>query len=120
MSDPVNEPVNAPDIGAITFGDPDGVIANPPFRVVIASVPKYNVDPDKYKLLNFALGDPKSYTESAEGIICPEAVTLFNTPANDPLNDPVAFWVTFNNARTKIFDCDGGAVTNDTVFVDTV
>ena len=32
-------------------------------------------------------------------------------PKNDPLNEPVRFVAALTNARTKMTDCEGGAVT---------
>jgi hypothetical protein len=40
-------------------------------------------------------------------------------PKNDPLNEPTAPSVTLTNARTKILDCVGGALTNDKLTDDT-
>ncbi len=72
---PRNDPVNAPDTGE-RVDDPDGVIDNVPLLSDIASVPRYKVEPERYKLLNFNDGEPRSNTELSEGNILPLMFTL--------------------------------------------
>jgi hypothetical protein len=36
-------------------------------------------------------------------------------PNNEPVNEPTTPTDAFTNARTSIFDCDGGAIKNDKV-----
>jgi hypothetical protein len=47
-------------------------------------------------------------------------IALDTIPKNDPENDPVDWFVALTNARTRIFDSDGGAVKNVTILLDNV